>query len=167
MERKALLPPLFWNKNAPKAPDGGVSRVGYQLVRMRSPFPSLKDMETGTAPTRTLSNTSASNTAQKRETGGRNPAPCFFMPFNAFRPPASSPCPAGHTSDAIPTGASFQHPAAYRRGIAWSGTNLWPRLMPRADNRLRSARGGPPMGRHPATQLSKPKKRLASLAQMV
>ena len=115
MERKAPLPPLFWNKNAPKAPNGGVSRVGYQLVRMRSPFPSLKDMETGTAPTRTLSNTSASNTAQKRETGGRNPAPCFFMPFNAFRPPASSPCPAGHTSDAIPTGTppqGFASPSA-------------------------------------------------------
>ena len=37
MERKASLLPLFRNKNAPKAPDGGVSRVGYQLVRMRSP----------------------------------------------------------------------------------------------------------------------------------
>ena len=37
MERKARLPPIFWNKNAPKAPNGGVSRVGNQLVRMRSP----------------------------------------------------------------------------------------------------------------------------------
>lgn len=35
MERKAPLRPIFWNKNAPKAPNGGVSRVGYQLVRMR------------------------------------------------------------------------------------------------------------------------------------
>ena len=37
MERKAQLLPHFWNKNAPQAPYGGVSRVGYQLVRMRSP----------------------------------------------------------------------------------------------------------------------------------
>ena len=37
MERKASLSPLFRNKNAPKAPYGGVSRVGNQLVRMRSP----------------------------------------------------------------------------------------------------------------------------------
>ena len=37
MERKAPLPPIFRNKNAPKAPYGGVSRVGNQLVRMRSP----------------------------------------------------------------------------------------------------------------------------------
>ena len=40
------------------------------------------------------------------------------------------PCPAGHTSDAIPTEASAQGLPAHRRGIAWSGTNLWPRLMP-------------------------------------
>ena len=37
MERKVPQHHNFWNKNALKAPNGGVSRVGYQLVRMRSP----------------------------------------------------------------------------------------------------------------------------------
>ena len=37
MERKARLSLLFQNKNAPKAPNGGISRVENQLVRMRSP----------------------------------------------------------------------------------------------------------------------------------
>jgi hypothetical protein len=153
MERKARLPPLFWNKNAPKAPDGGVSRVGYQLVRMRSPFPSLKDMETGTAPTRTLSNTSASNTAQKRETGGRNPAPCFFMPFNAFRPPASSPCPAGHTSDAIPTGPALRACQPIGGGLHGAEPTFGPALCQRTDNRPGPTRGGQPIPRTPASPL--------------
>ena len=34
MEGKARLLPLFRNKSAPKAPDGGVSRVGNQFLRM-------------------------------------------------------------------------------------------------------------------------------------
>ena len=37
MERKAPLPPISRNKNAPKAPESGTPRVGNQLVRMRSP----------------------------------------------------------------------------------------------------------------------------------
>ena len=37
MERKARLSLLVQNKNAPKAPNGGISRVENQLVRMRSP----------------------------------------------------------------------------------------------------------------------------------
>ena len=51
--------------------------------------------------------------------GGRNSAPVFFI----LRP-------AGRQSDAIPTGTSVQGLPAYRRGIAWSATNCWPRLAP-------------------------------------
>ena len=37
-------------------------------------------------------------------------------------------CPAGHHSDEIPTGNSFQVSIRPRRGIAWSENNLCPRL---------------------------------------
>ena len=37
-------------------------------------------------------------------------------------------CPAGHHSDEIPTGNSFQASIRPRRGIAWSENNLCPRL---------------------------------------
>ncbi len=127
--------------------------ISAPLVRMRSPFPSLKDMETGTAPTRTLSNTSASNTAQKRETGGRNPAPCFFMPFNAFRPPASSPCPAGHTSDAIPTGPALRACQPIGGGLHGAEPTFGPALCQRTDNRPGPTRGGQPIPRTPASPL--------------
>ena len=54
-----------------------------------------------------------------------------MFPITAPRPARKCESVSGsHQSDAIPTGASFQHPAAYRRGIAWSGTNLLPRLAP-------------------------------------
>ena len=52
-----------------------------------------------------------------------------MFPITAPRPARKCESVSGsHQSDAIPTGASFQHPATYRRGIAWSGTNLLPRL---------------------------------------
>ena len=103
-----------------------------RLVSGSAGIPLLKDTETGTAPPTALSNTSPENIARTQETGSRNPAPCFFMfPITAPRPARKCESVSGsHQSDAIPTGASFQHPAAYRRGIAWSGTNLLPRLVP-------------------------------------
>lgn len=67
-----------------------------------------------------LSNTSPEN-MEKMKKQGTSPGPLLFSCPNI---PAKNLCPAGHQSDAIPTGASFQHPATYRRGIAWSGTNL-------------------------------------------
>ena len=70
------------------------------------------------------------------------PAPCFFMSFNGFRPPTSSLCPAGHTSDAIPTGPASQSLPAHRRGIAWSGHTFGPALCPRNENRPRLIRAG-------------------------
>ena len=52
-----------------------------------------------------------------------------MFPITAPHPARKCESVSGsHQSDAIPTGASFQHPATYRRGIAWSGTNLLPRL---------------------------------------
>lgn len=52
-----------------------------------------------------------------------------MFPITAPRPARKCESVSGsHQSDAIPTGSSFQHPATYRRGIAWSGTNLLPRL---------------------------------------
>ena len=77
MERKAPLPPISRNKNAPKASESGTPRAGNQLVRMRSPNHSLKDMETGAVPTLALSNTSTSNTAKTQETGGHTRPPVF------------------------------------------------------------------------------------------
>lgn len=93
-------------------------------------IPLLKDTETGTAPHTALSNTSPENIARTQETGSRNPAPCFFMfPITAPYPARKCESVSGsHQSDAIPTGASIQHPATYRRGIARSRTNLIPRL---------------------------------------
>ena len=77
MERKVRLIPISRNKKTPKAPESGTPRVGNQLVRMRSPFPSLKDIETGAAPTLALSNTSTGNTAKTQETGGHLRPPVF------------------------------------------------------------------------------------------
>ena len=123
MERKASLSPIPRNKKAPKAPESGTSRVGNQLVRMRSPSHSFKDMETGTAPTLALSNTDTSNTAETQETGGHT-ASCFFMPI-ANRAPVSRPpshAPQGIQAPAIPTGTSSPHSSTVRRGIATART---------------------------------------------
>ena len=67
------------------------------------------------------------------KTGGRNPGPLFFRTLQRLTPapPSKAHAPMGHTSDAIPTGPASQGLPAHRRGIAWSGTNLWPRLVPR------------------------------------
>lgn len=126
MDRKVPKTMALRNKNAPKVPNSGTPEVGNQLVRMRSGIPLLKDTETGTAPHTALSNTSPENIARTQETGSRNPAPCFFMfPITAPYPARKCESVSGsHQSDAIPTGASFPHPATYRRGIAWSGTNI-------------------------------------------
>ena len=70
---------------------------------------------------------------QEIATGG--PAPCFFMPSNSFLPPTSSPCPAGHTSEAIPTGQRPRALTAHRRGIAPSGHTFGPALCHGNDNR--------------------------------
>ena len=79
MERKAPLPPISRNKKAPKAPESGTPRVGNQLVRMRSQFLLLKDIETGTAPTLALSNTNPEQHSQNTRNRRPHAAPCFFM----------------------------------------------------------------------------------------
>ena len=123
MERKALLSPLSRNKKAPKAPESGTPRGGNQLVRMRSQYHLLKDMETGTAPKLTLSNTNASDTAKMQETGGHTRPPVFSCSPSAHPSPApKSHAPQGIQVPAIPTGASLPHSSTDRRGIATART---------------------------------------------
>ena len=123
MERKASLLPNFRNKKAPKAPESGTPRAGNQLVRMRSPNHSLKDMETGTAPTRhflTQYEQHSRNARNRRPT----PAPCFIMlpsgPPPLLRPPSHAP--QGIQAPAIPTGTGLPHSSTVRRGIATART---------------------------------------------
>ena len=77
MERKAPLSPISRNKKAPKAPESGAPRVGNQLVRMRSQYHSLKDIETGAAPTRHFL-TPTRATQPKRKKQEATPGPLFF-----------------------------------------------------------------------------------------
>ena len=57
-------------------------------------FHYLKILKQEPPPHETSSNTSPSNTAKTRETGGRTPAPCFFMPSNGpSRPHPQKPMP--------------------------------------------------------------------------
>ena len=121
MERKASLSPFSRNKNAPKALESGTPRVGNQLVRMRSPNHLLKDMETGTAPTRHFL-TPVRATQPKRKKQEANPGPLFL-----YAPRWAAPCPPSHApqgiqAPAIPTGASLPHTSTCRRGIATART---------------------------------------------
>ena len=159
MERKAPLPSIFRNKKASKAPESGTPRVGNQLVRMRSPFPLLNDMETGTAPTLALSNTSTSNTAETQETGDHTRPPVFSC-SPADRP---GPCPRPMPRRASkrqqsPRGqlASFLHCSA--GDCDGADKTFGPALCPSADNHPRLARGGPPASMASTTPLSSPQK---------
>lgn len=155
MERKAPLPPLFWNKNAPKAPNGGVSRVGNQLVRMRSRIPSLKDMETGTAPARHFLTPARVTQPKRKKQEAGTPAPCFFIPSSGPTPAPAliPPCPAGHTSDAIPTGPAPRACQPIGGGLHGAEPTFGPALCQRTDNRPGPTRGGPPIPRTPASPL--------------
>lgn len=108
MERKAPLSPYSRNKNALKGPESGTLRAGNQLVRMRSQFPSLKDIEAGAAPARSLSNTRPDNIARDTENRRPPPAPCFFMfPSGPPRPRSSKPMPRRAYKRGNPHGANF------------------------------------------------------------
>lgn len=83
-------------------------------------------------PHGTLSNTSPSNTAKKRETGS-HPAPCFFIPSSGLlRPRPQNPMPRRAYERRNPHGASFSRLASPSTGDCMERTHLWPRLMPRA-----------------------------------
>ena len=129
------------------------SRV-CELVRMRSQYHSFKDMETGTAPTLALSNTSTSNTAETQETGGQTRPPVFSCsPMFRYGPALRIPRPrkdmrersGSHPSASNPHGARLPHSSTLRRGDCDGADKTFgPALCPTADNRPRPDRGGPP-----------------------
>ena len=86
------------------------------------------------------------------------PAPVFSCPPAAHPGPAlKTYAPQGIRATQSPRAPAPRACPTYRRGIAWSGTNLWPRLVSGHDNRPRPARGGPPMGRQPTAPLCQQK----------
>ena len=124
MEWKAPLYPIPRNKKAPKAPESGTPRVGNQLVRMRSPNHLLKDIETGTAPTRHfLTLTRATQPKSKKQEA--TPGPLFFSCFPIARTLSRKDMrerSGSHPSASNPHGASLPHSSIVRRGIATART---------------------------------------------
>ena len=146
MERKAPLFPISRNKRALKAPESGTPRAGNQLVRMRSQYHTLKDMETGTAPTLALSNTDTGNTAETQETGGRTRPPVFSCSqIDRSSPSPKKPMPRRASKrQQSPRGPICPIPQPIGGGLRRRGQNLWPRLAPFPSDCPRFARAGPP-----------------------
>ena len=81
--------------------------------------------------TRKIKNWRTIQLLQCQEIAAGGPGLLFFMPSNGFQSPTSSPCPAGHTSEAIPTGTAFQGFNRPSAGDCTERTHLWPRLASR------------------------------------
>ena len=122
------------------------------LVRMRSQYHTLKDMETGTAPTRHfLTPVRATQPKRKKQEAASGPLFFHVPQRTAPRPCPSSPvlCPAGHPSASNPHGANVPGLASPSAGDCDGADKTSdPALCQAADNRPRLARGGPPVSRN-------------------
>lgn len=147
MERKASKTTPTRDKKASNAPESGTPRDGNQLVRMRSPFHSLKDI-TRNGPTFALL------TQHIQEAGGQPRPPAFSMSLihapqgiratQSPRGPASRACQTigGGLHGAEPTFDPAFRPATDTRPAALP----WRATAPTATNNATLTTKPPPEG---------------------
>ena len=138
----------FPEQKCPKVPESGTPRAGNQLVRMRSPNHSLKDIEAEAALTRHfLTPERAAQPKRKKQEATSGPLFFHAPQRTATRPLFFVPRPMPRRASKRQQSPRGQRPRACQPiggGLRRRGQNLWPRLAPGPDNLPRFARGGPP-----------------------